>query len=642
MIYQYDQALQLPTVDLYDTQIMAMALNAAKDMYEKGEQQIKDFQKAYGDFLTPITADQNWWNANVTGKVRDTINEMYARGGDPLRNAQDRAKLSMMINNMPYGDMAFKRQRAENAKEYYKAAGALAAQNKYDKDFAMFLGEDPNQWAPDFMGITAPTQFQTLKEATNDWYNNRSLRDLTPEEIKAYGGDPRYSYKGFLDNDLMNIARNQTPGWQGTPQARYYRELAKRQLQAAGVSDPTTKQVEAVLQRNIADAQQEWLAQPIKGEADRFKVLAAQDAYNRANIILQDKLAGDRDAKNHAYKMAEIAARYGTPGSKGGASGNTKMSDVFKYGEATQDQAIGRIVQSLLGTVDKLGENGLPVVDKDGKRTTLNINDATINDVRYAYAYRVLPAYLKYMKDLRAKYPNGSKSAPDDKAVFGSKAFSEYLNTFGYQDSDTGFKASMGVDSKTNVPFSAGDIDRVFTDAEVMAMAKGYNRISKDHDHKAELTRVLERRKTGGQEWNSSMLYGNNANGIIEPLKAGPNSPNKIPVILDDGSMIMLRAVNIKYGNSTNTYNTGRLWIPVGSPTLPQTMKGNKIAALNPYTDDVQSMRQIDENAKYQQAMGGQKNQNIGLSLSTDDIANMSDEELDALIEQYKTLGIQF
>ena len=99
------------------------------------------------------------------------------------------------------------------------------------------------------------------------------------------------------------------------------------------------------------------------------------------------------------------------------------------------------------------------------------------------------------------------------------------------------------------------------------------------------------------------MLYGNNANGIIEPLKAGPNSPNKIPIILDNGSMIMLRAVNIKYGTNINTYNTGRLWIPVGSPTLPQP--GKTGGRLNPYTDDVQSMRQIDENAKYQQAMGG-------------------------------------
>jgi hypothetical protein len=41
--------------------------------------------------MTPITSDQDWYNQNVTGKVRDVINNIYARGGDPLRNAQDRA-----------------------------------------------------------------------------------------------------------------------------------------------------------------------------------------------------------------------------------------------------------------------------------------------------------------------------------------------------------------------------------------------------------------------------------------------------------------------------------------------------------------------------------------------------------------------
>ena len=147
MIYQYDQALQLPTVDLYDTQIMAMALNAAKDMYERGEQQIKDFQKAYGDFLTPITADQDYYNKNVTGKVRDAVNSIYARGGDPLRNARDRAEISMLINNMPYGDIAKLRNSAENAKQYLKARAALEASGKYNPDLEeRFLGYDINNW----------------------------------------------------------------------------------------------------------------------------------------------------------------------------------------------------------------------------------------------------------------------------------------------------------------------------------------------------------------------------------------------------------------------------------------------------------------------------------------------------------------
>ena len=36
MAYAYDRAIALPTMDLYDKQVMAMSINAAKDMYEKG------------------------------------------------------------------------------------------------------------------------------------------------------------------------------------------------------------------------------------------------------------------------------------------------------------------------------------------------------------------------------------------------------------------------------------------------------------------------------------------------------------------------------------------------------------------------------------------------------------------------------
>jgi hypothetical protein len=35
MVYALDNWIQLPTRDLYDTNMMAMAINAAKDMYDK-------------------------------------------------------------------------------------------------------------------------------------------------------------------------------------------------------------------------------------------------------------------------------------------------------------------------------------------------------------------------------------------------------------------------------------------------------------------------------------------------------------------------------------------------------------------------------------------------------------------------------
>ena len=43
MVYAGDQWVQLPTRDLYDTQMMAMAISAAKDMYDRGEKKLDDF-----------------------------------------------------------------------------------------------------------------------------------------------------------------------------------------------------------------------------------------------------------------------------------------------------------------------------------------------------------------------------------------------------------------------------------------------------------------------------------------------------------------------------------------------------------------------------------------------------------------------
>ena len=69
MIYARDQFVQLPVKDIYDSQIMMASINAAKDMYEKGVGQIKDFNKQYGDFFSPIQSDMDWYNKNVIGAV---------------------------------------------------------------------------------------------------------------------------------------------------------------------------------------------------------------------------------------------------------------------------------------------------------------------------------------------------------------------------------------------------------------------------------------------------------------------------------------------------------------------------------------------------------------------------------------------
>ena len=69
----------------------------------------------------------------------------------------------------------------------------------------------------------------------------------------------------------------------------------------------------------------------------------------------------------------------------------------------------------------------------------------------------------------------------------------QYLKKFGYIDSPAGFEASMGkkVNSEGKVEFTAADIDNMYTDAELLAMADGYRGFKSGHSHRAEIERAL-------------------------------------------------------------------------------------------------------------------------------------------------------
>ena len=141
MVYAYDQWAQMPVKDLYDSQVMAMSIAAAKDMYEKGQKRLEDFNTKYGDFMSPIQKDMEWYDKNVTGKVRDTINNLYANGIDPLRSAEGRAAVAQLIYSMPTGDIAKVKQSAEDAKQYLKAKATLQSKGLWNPEYEnMILG----------------------------------------------------------------------------------------------------------------------------------------------------------------------------------------------------------------------------------------------------------------------------------------------------------------------------------------------------------------------------------------------------------------------------------------------------------------------------------------------------------------------
>jgi hypothetical protein len=218
-----------------------------------------------------------WYDQNVTGATRDLINNLYAQGIDPLRSAEGRAAISRWINNMPVGKINQLKQSAADATEYLKNMAALEADGDYDPDLERFAtkGMMLDDWDTNRYGIwtrKSPLKAKSLKSLTEASFNNRSPLELTKADVESFNMkyDPNAQYTGFAKRHLKDIADKIAPGLYGTPYFDYYRDLAKRRLQAAGI-DPTEANINEQLARDIANSQEEYLMGPKADYSNYYK-----------------------------------------------------------------------------------------------------------------------------------------------------------------------------------------------------------------------------------------------------------------------------------------------------------------------------------------------------------------------------------
>ena len=433
MVYSRDQWIQLPVRDLYDSQIMLASINAARDMYEKGQQQVKDFQKDYGDFYSPIQKDMDWYNKNVINGSKDVINSLYDKGIDPLRSAEGRAAISRFVNNIPTGDINKLKMGSKIAQEYLRNRAMLEAQNKYNDDFEKYVngGKSIEDWDTLKDGVwtrQSPSEFTTLKAATENWFNNRTPHALTKDDVVGFGMpyDKNYDYTGYTYKDLTNVASKNTPGWIGSPIANYYRHIAKQQLLDEGVKDPTNAQVETRLQQNVADANKEWIVNPIKqvNEYAKMDKQFAQQSAMQARGFQHDKemeAIRNRNAKENMY----LSWRYSnsTPDSKG--------RPVINGGQDTTKQMPLSLTQML---IEDSNQNKRDFIAGNNQRYINSVN--SIRNHWLGKAYNILGKADKNSdgtidasesKDWKDRY---AKLNPTQKKIYDS-----YVNHYKWWDS---------------------------------------------------------------------------------------------------------------------------------------------------------------------------------------------------------------
>ena len=307
MVYAGDQWVQLPTRDLYDTQMMAMAINAAKDMYDKGEKRLDDFYNKYNEFYSPIQKDIEAYNT-IIGGVKDRINQIYARGGDPLRNAQDRAEMMQIIRAVPVGDINKLKQSAEVAKEYVKNAGKLAAAGLLNEDAEKnYFNRDLSSWdtlnGSGIWGASSPIENKTVDEIIEPVIKNLDYTYDAKRTKQANDGNDYYTVTE--DRIRQTIADSMPDLMTAKTMGGYYYDKA---LRATG--DP--EKAKALYTDWLVDRAKDHLKE--KFTPNQFKLeevknknkialenLKHRHAMQRANAKLQQQQHGSYDFATDIY-----------------------------------------------------------------------------------------------------------------------------------------------------------------------------------------------------------------------------------------------------------------------------------------------------------------------------------------------------
>ena len=241
MTYAYDDYVQMPTKDLYDTAVMKMAIEAAKDMYDKGQAQMENFYKTYGDFMSPFANDMKYYGEKMNN-VRQVINDAYARGIDLFKSPEGRMIVSQLSHSIDPGWYNTARANAKAGYAYLDAVQEAMRKGEFDENFENWLLTQ--EGGPGLFGDfssnsgkmwtrTAPGKFQDVNQWTHHLFDNMEL-SYDPELSKKYPGYLAYS----KNKDVMNtIAANNLATLSNTDLGKYMISRYEDQLKTLGYSD---------------------------------------------------------------------------------------------------------------------------------------------------------------------------------------------------------------------------------------------------------------------------------------------------------------------------------------------------------------------------------------------------------------------
>lgn len=498
MVYGADRIVQMPVMQLYDTGLMQQAINNARYMYEKAEKRMDDFYKEYDNFITPIQRDQDWYNENVIGKFRKGIDELYARGEDPLRTASGRAKLAALTRSIDVGTVNKLRTSADNAREFLKARKQLEAAGLYNPLFAKYDGPDINSYSTLESGAwdkMSPTKMVDMATFGNPYYEG-----MVGNRHSASKNGIDYTIESITMDDLKGIANAHFNELVSTPQGqmmyKYYRDLA------GGDANPNADEAARIAFNNaVADGQRRrmYVRDDYKDNYFKFKELElARDRNALArerNNIARAKLAGSSSSSGSGNKSNKELASYYQPLYQNLVI-NTLNKDPMRSATFSNDEFTLSMGDSVLGAQRNIAEQYFGKNIYGGSVTTTqskglsglfntigighgNVYSNAMSKISNVTPNRTVDPSISSSKDFRKTFNANYRNYLNQFTGGNSAGFSAmFANTWkhGSAKVDALSYAGKNVDKikgQNFVAFDSSDIDNVYSAKEIAARMAG-------------------------------------------------------------------------------------------------------------------------------------------------------------------------
>lgn len=378
MIGGYENVIALPSMGVFDTSMMQADIAAAREQYNQARDDYKEFIKTYGDFYSPIAADNEDYYNMTKGAAQNLINQY---GGNLLRSAEGRAAISRLIAETNTAALGQIKANAANYQQYLQNIQKAKMDGTYSKaleDMELAeLGLDPNSWRTidPKTGQTrewnrlGPSKYQDLNQLTSHFVDA-----LQPTDLGRVAGKRFTNWFGISDEQLDNAFPAIYSSLAQTNNGRLFINQAQQKAMALK-PDATPEELQQltmqILKSDVRSANQEKLAKRQVIDEEGKALFEASEARKIANI----RANSSRGSKSPTQSV--------------GFSAMTAFNSGMKYAQAQARVTDKQKVESLASGFDYINKYLL----SQGAKAHIWIDGKKID---YKEAKRLSDYYSKY------------------------------------------------------------------------------------------------------------------------------------------------------------------------------------------------------------------------------------------------------